>query len=629
MSCPDLGSNERVTNILVVDDSITTVELIREAALAGRGEIRLTVAYSLAEARMALTRLQPDLALVDLVLPDGSGTELLSANREEATFPIVIMTGQGDEMEAVKAMKAGALDYLTKSPAFLADIPAIIGRSLRTWRYIVERRQAVKAVQESELLFRSIFNFAPNGMALISPEGVFLHVNPANSRLLGYTAEEMLRMKVRDITHPDDRDFMQTAYDELLSGQRTIVEYEKRYLCKDGSILWGHVTVTGVRDDAQKLLYFVAQMQDVTARKQAEEALRQSEERFRAVFNTAAAGIVVVSPEGKVLQANPALCAFTGYSETELMNLTIEDVTHPEDRQKTVSNYDCIHAGEKETIHYEKRYLRKDGRVFWGNASVACVTDAEQRPLYCVGLVQDITERKQMEEDLRKANRELDAFVYTVSHDLRSPLTPIIGYTEFLMEQYRDNLDEQSTHILTEIHRQGHRMLSLLEDLLSLARAGQLERPDEPEDCCHVVEEVVAGLVNQIAEAGVSVQQEQLPALRVPKTLLVQLFDNLIGNAIRYAGKAGGTVEVGGNRSGERVLFYVRDHGPGIPAGERDRVFDLFYRGSTGANVAGTGVGLATVQKIAHLFGGRAWVEETPGGGSTFWVEMIDAVKPQ
>lgn len=624
MTCPDREWSEKKTTILVVDDSKTTVELIREAAMAGRGGIRLTVAYTLAEARMALTRFQPDLALVDLVLPDGSGTELLPANREEAGFPIVIMTAQGSEMEAVKAMKGGALDYLVKSPAILADIPAIIARSLRTWRYIVERRQAVKAVQESEALFRSIFNSAPNGMVLISPEGTFIHVNPANCRLLGYTSEEMLRMKVSDITHPDDRDFARGIYNELLTGQRPIVDYEKRYLRKDGSLLWGHVTVTGVRDNAGNLLYFVAQMQDITSRKQAEEALRQSEERFRAVFNTAAAGVVVVSPTGEILQANPAICAITGYSETELMHLTVEDITHPEDRENTICNYSKLIAGEQEAVHYEKRYLCKDGRVLWGYASLACVTDAEQQPLYCVGLVQDITVRKQMEEELRRANRELDAFVYTVSHDLRSPLTPIIGYTEFLREQYAGQLDKQAVGILTEIHRQGHRMVRLLEDLLALARAGQLERPDEPVDCSQVVEEVIAGLVNQIIDTGMTVKQEELPSLLVPKTLLVQLFDNLIGNALRYGKKEGGSIEVGGERHGARVELFVRDHGAGIPPKERDRVFDLFYRGSGGENTDGTGIGLATVQKIAHLFGGRAWVEETPGGGSTFRVEMMD-----
>ncbi|GFE58259.1 hybrid sensor histidine kinase/response regulator [Geobacter sp. AOG1] len=623
VSCPDTVWSERETNILVVDDSKTTVELIREA-VAGKRRIRLTVAYSLAEARMALSRFQPDLALVDLVLPDGSGIELLPVNREEASFPIVIMTAQGDETEAVKAMKGGALDYLVKSPSILADIPAIIARSLRTWQYIVERRQAVKAVRESEALFRSIFNSAPSGMVLISPEGDFLHVNPANCRLLGYSDDEMLRMKVSDITHPEDREFVQKLYDELLTGQRPLVEFEKRYLRKDGTVLWGHVTVTGVRDDGEKLLYFVAQMQDISARKQAEEALRQSEERFRAVFNTAAAGMVVISPTGEILQANPAICAITGYSESELLHLTVEDITHPEDREKTTSYYGRLSTGGQENIHYEKRYLRKDGKILWGYASLACVTDSKQRPLYCVGLVQDITERKQMEEELRKANRELDAFVYTVSHDLRSPLTPIIGYTEFLREQYKGQLDEQATTILAEIHRQGHRMLRLLEDLLSLAKAGNLARPDEPVDCCHVVEEVIAGLSNQIADAGMTVQQEPVPPLRVPRTLLAQLFDNLIGNALRYGRKEGSSVEVGGERCGALARLYVRDHGAGIPPGERDRVFDLFYRGSNGVNIDGTGVGLATVQKIAHLFGGRAWVEETSGGGSTFWVEILD-----
>jgi signal transduction histidine kinase len=243
--------------------------------------------------------------------------------------------------------------------------------------------------------------------------------------------------------------------------------------------------------------------------------------------------------------------------------------------------------------------------------------------------VQDITARKQVEEELRKANRELDAFVYTVSHDLRSPLTPIIGFAEFLKEHYRDCLDEQAIDILGEIRQQGLRMLELLEDLLVLARAGQLERPDEPVDCCQVVEEVVTGLASKIIAAGVVVQKKSFPSLRVPKTLLAQLFDNLIGNAVRYAGKEGGLVEVGGERSGKQVKLYVRDHGTGIPVEERDRIFDLFYRGSTGKNVEGTGIGLATVQKIAHLYGGRAWVEEPAGGGSIFWVEMMDEVRQE
>jgi signal transduction histidine kinase len=139
-----------------------------------------------------------------------------------------------------------------------------------------------------------------------------------------------------------------------------------------------------------------------------------------------------------------------------------------------------------------------------------------------------------------------------------------------------------------------------------------------------VVNDVACGLAEIITKAGVSVAVGDLPTLRVPRTLLFQVFHNLIGNAIRYGCKPGDVIEVGGERKEEKVRLYVRDYGPGIPEEERGLIFEAFYRGTTGKDNKGTGIGLATVQKIARLFDGRAWVEDTPGGGSTFWVELVD-----
>ncbi|HEY7746524.1 MAG TPA: PAS domain S-box protein [Desulfuromonadales bacterium] len=360
-----------------------------------------------------------------------------------------------------------------------------------------------------------------------------------------------------------------------------------------------------------------------------EALLMESEERFRSVFQTAAAGMVIMHPDGRIFQANPAFCRFTGFSEEELLQMTIADVTHPEDRDRTREQYLNLAVGRNEIIHYEKRYLTRDGRTVWGHASVACLLGRENAPAYCIGLVQDITDRKRAEEELRETNRELDAFVYTVSHDLRSPLTPIIGFAGFLRHHCRERLDAETDGILAEIEGQGRKMLALLEDLLCLAKVGKLERPLEPTDTREVLRQSLADLAAGIKESGTEIRIiEPLPPIGVPETLLAQIFRNLIGNALQYAGKQGGTVEVGGERLLERVRFFVRDHGPGVPPVERERIFDLFYRGSTGKHLKGTGIGLAIVQKIARLYQGGVWMEETTGGGATFWVEMIDEHSP-
>jgi light-regulated signal transduction histidine kinase (bacteriophytochrome) len=241
-----------------------------------------------------------------------------------------------------------------------------------------------------------------------------------------------------------------------------------------------------------------------------------------------------------------------------------------------------------------------------------------------LSIVHDITDRKKVENALEKTNRELDAFVYTVSHDLSTPLTPIIGYAEILHEKYRDQLDESALEYLAKIISSAENMDILITDLLSLATVGQVERPAEALDVEAVAQTVVSDHAERLSLAGVMVEIGALPSVRVARTLLVQIFDNLIVNALKYGCERGDTIEVGGERNGEKVSLYVRDHGPGIPIDEQGRIFEVFCRGVAGKDKQGTGIGLATVQKIASLFDGRAWVEDTPGGGSTFCVDIVD-----
>ena len=233
----------------------------------------------------------------------------------------------------------------------------------------------------------------------------------------------------------------------------------------------------------------------------------------------------------------------------------------------------------------------------------------------------ELDQRKASEAKLFAANRELDAFVHSVSHDLRTPLTPIVGYADHLGE--RQDLDDEARQMLAKIGALGRGMSQTMEDLLVLAQLGKLEMSGQPVSVEAVVDRVLIAYGSRLHEAGQAVHKEPLPDSRLPESLLWQIFSNLIGNALNYG--PGQAIEIGGQRVDQRVRFYVRDHGPGLPAAERERIFDLFFRGSGGTHAKGTGIGLAIVQKIAGLYRGRAWVEETPGGGATFWVEMDEA----
>jgi signal transduction histidine kinase len=165
----------------------------------------------------------------------------------------------------------------------------------------------------------------------------------------------------------------------------------------------------------------------------------------------------------------------------------------------------------------------------------------------------------------------------------------------------------------------------LVEDLLALAKTGNIEAPEAPVDVKQIVAFVVGEFEHERKKSGIEININDVPEVLVPESLLTQIFENLIGNALRYAGDDAGPIEVGGERAGNRARYFVRDHGKGIPREEQERIFNLFYRGTTGKGITGSGVGLATVQKICSHYNGKATVEDTSGGGTTFYVELMDA----
>nr|WP_320116072.1 cache domain-containing protein [uncultured Desulfuromonas sp.] len=237
-------------------------------------------------------------------------------------------------------------------------------------------------------------------------------------------------------------------------------------------------------------------------------------------------------------------------------------------------------------------------------------------------LSQMVTSIQQAQSDLNQVNKELESFAYTVSHDLRTFLTPIVGYAQFLIENYHRVLDEQALDALDEIEQQGDKMLVFMEDLLDLAKIGHDDRPLHPVHTSALIADVITDLNSELAAQQGRIVIEDIPDVFLPETVVSQLFSNLLSNAIRYSLPEGEQIEVGGFCRGSLVRFYVRDHGPGIDEEEQYQVFEVFFRGQQAKKRPGTGIGLATVQKIARHYGGRAWVATTEGGGATLWVEV-------
>ena len=357
------------------------------------------------------------------------------------------------------------------------------------------------------------------------------------------------------------------------------------------------------------------------------ETLKEEHDKRNLLLNSIAEGVYGLDLDGNCTFCNAATLKLLGYqNERELVGRNVHDLihhTHADGRAYAAEDCKaCLAYRQNMEVHLDDEVLwRSDGTSFQAEYWAYPVRNGTEMTGAVVSFV-DITECKAIEARIMAANRELDAFVYTVSHDLRTPIAAVTGYADLIKENYRTELGADIIELLDTIETQGHKMSVLVEDLLALATAGNLKPPELPVDSNAELAYVISQLNGEIASIGATVIAGDLPAVKVPGTLIGQIFQNLIGNALRYAGREGSPIEVGGERLGQQVRFYVRDHGRGIPKEERNSIFEVFYRGSAGKDLIGSGVGLATVQKIARLYRGEAWVEETPGGGATFWVEI-------
>ena len=279
---------------------------------------------------------------------------------------------------------------------------------------VTEKHNTSQALAESEARFRATFENAAVGMAIIGTDGAWLRVNQRVCEIVGYKSQELMKLTFQDITHPDDLDIDLGLLQETIEGKRDNYSMDKRYFHKDGSLVWVKLTVGCARNEAGDVDYFISVIEDITSEKRKDEALNESEKRFRATFESAAIGMAQVGPDGSWLHANRKVCEILGYSEAELKQRNFQSLTHPEDLPLGIAQMEEMLTGKRSSMQIEKRYIRKDGEIVWANLTVACVRNDAGGVDYMISVISDITEKKQIRRDLMESETRFGAAQQTM-----------------------------------------------------------------------------------------------------------------------------------------------------------------------------------------------------------------------
>ena len=400
--------------ILLVEDNEAHAGLIRRAFEA-RGRMELLTAVTLKEARDRLGEFLPDLVVADLMLPDGKGTQLLSNCENEVLIPVVVMTSFGNEQAAVEAMKAGALDYVVKSALTLADIPHIVERALREWQQILGRRQAESQLQEERNRAQEYLKIAAVILLVLDKDGEITLLNRKGHEVLGYKEEELVGRNWFETCLPQRiRSEVRSVFEQLLAGDLARLEHhENPVMTKSGEeriISWHN---TFLKDEAGAITATLSSGEDVTERKQAEEALARSEERWRSLTENAPDIVLTVDHEGRILFINHTL---SGVEREDVIGKPMHQFM-PEQYAHTVkaSLEQVFRTGEPTT--FESRSSEAYGSSWFSNRVGPVKENGEV--VAATIIATDITERKRMEEVLQEAQRELERKVEERTAELR------------------------------------------------------------------------------------------------------------------------------------------------------------------------------------------------------------------
>ncbi|GFO56644.1 hypothetical protein GMSM_36510 [Geomonas sp. Red276] len=474
-------------------------------------------------------------------------------------------------------------------------------------------------------------------VVLLDGEGTILSWNGGAEAIYGYRPEEAVGRPLSLLIPPEegrdkaDRELTRAAQ----AGSLELVGWRPR---KDGSRFWAELTLTALKDESGAPAGFSLVARDGTRRHGVEETLLKSRGMFERLFETSPDAIVVVDGKGLIRKVNQQTEVLFGYQREELIGELVERLVPPRFHDRHVKDragYFREARPRKMGIGLDLYGMTRDGREVPVDIMLTPIEMPEGTWAFAV--IRDMTRQRKSEakigelngelrrqiEKLEASNRELEAFSYSVSHDLRAPLRHVIGFVDLLVTRGNESLDDKSRHYLEVITEAAKKMGDLIDDLLAFSRMGRSEMMKSRVDMGHLVRDIVGELAGQARERSFTWAVGPLPSVTGDSAMLRQVVYNLLANAVKFTrDRPAPRIEVGALETPEEYQFFVRDNGVGFDAAYVGKLFGLFQRLHRNEEFEGTGVGLAIVQRIIARHGGKVWAEGNLEEGATFWFTL-------
>jgi PAS domain S-box-containing protein len=603
--------------VLQVDDDEIDLRLAKRAlSKSTQSKFNVDTAGTMADAITKIKANQYDVVLLDLGLPDSTGIDTVKkVCQANPNVPIVVLTGLEDEQIGLSAIQNGAADYLVKGPAMENSL-------VRTALYAIERKKVAEKLHESQQMLQSVLDSVPQAVFWKDRNLVYLGCNPVFAKHAGLASPQQVVGKTDyDLCwRKEEAEHFRIIDSKVMETNTPEFHIMESQLQADGKQAWLDTNKVPLHDSQGNVVGVLGTYEDITERREAERALQIAEERYRTIFENSAVAIMMADDQERLISWNKFTENLLGFGKDDLYLKPVKSL-YPDDEWEKIRTHDVRQKGMQH--HLETQIAKKTGEIIDVDVSISVLKDPEGRVTGSIGVILDITERKEAERKMKEAMELKSQFISTVSHELRTPLTIIKEDIAIIMDGAAGRVKPKQREMLEMAQRNIDRLARLINDVLDFQKlqSGKAKFNMQENNINGVIEQVYNTMAGVTKKKGV----ELCLALdtTLPKTLfdsdkMVQVLTNLVSNSMKFTEK--GSITIASKKIENAIRVSISDTGCGIKQEDMSKLFRQFQQLSTGNNrkTGGTGLGLAISKDIVEKHGGRTWVESEFGKGTTF-----------